>query len=227
MKLLFKVLLAFVMVFGFTVSGVNVSWAAASSDSVLEPRYDDLPSTFEVGKKYKLTVITDKVGELEDEGKFKFIISNGETIESVKTSLNRSKKYYTTTGYFTPKSEGTYILLFGIKQKNAKGEILEGLITEELKVVDKNKINLTVTPNIVTVKVGEEVPILVTYNSSISTKISYSKKVQEFASSRKSGVYKKVVLYKAEKAGEVTLEVKASQSRTGRVETKVITIVVE
>lgn len=229
MKSLLKIFMAFVITFGFTLvseSSVDASTSTNGSNQ-LKPTYVDFPNVIEVGKKYKLTVNTDYVGPIESEGKFFFLISGGEEIESVKTTVNRTKKYYTTTGYFTPKAERSYVLLFGIKQKNAAGEVVEGYIEKSFNSVDKNKINLTVSPNEIRAKEGEEIPVLVTYSSSITTKLEFNQKVTELGSSRKSGVYKKVYLWKPEKKGEYTLKVKATQSKTNRVETKEITIVVE
>lgn len=239
MKLLGKILLAFIMAFGFAFTTVNTTMAAEEGieateaiDTVdakagaLNPAYVDFPSAMEVGKKYKLTVRTDYIGELEGDPKFFLLIGDGK-VESVKTTYSRTKKYYTTTGYFTPKAEGSYILLFGIKQKNSSGEILEGNLEKGFKTVDKNKINLTLSPNEITAKLGEEIPVLVTYNSNITTKLEFNQNVQELGSSRKNGIYRKVYLWKPEKAGEYTLKVKAIQSRTGREEAKEITIVVE
>ncbi|QRG65523.1 hypothetical protein [Brevibacillus choshinensis] len=238
MKSLLKLMMAFVMAFGISFVGYSAADASEASDvseaseasttaGQLKPEFVDFPSTLEVGKKYKITVNTDSVGSLESEGKFFFLISNGEKIESVKTTLSRTKKYYTTTGYFTPKSEGQYILLYAIKQKNAAGEVVEGNLEKSFRTVDKNKINLTVSPNVINAQLGEEIPVLVTYNSNITTKLEFNQKVTELGSSRKNGVYKKVYLWKPEKKGEYTLKVKATQSRTDRVETKEITIVVE
>ncbi|MDF2683138.1 MAG: hypothetical protein K0R47_4328 [Brevibacillus sp.] len=229
LKSLLKIMIAFVMAFGISLVGNSAANASETSTTAdqLKPAYVNFPSTLEVGKKYKLTVNTDAVGSLESEGKFFFLISNGEKMENVKTTLSRTKKYYTTTGYFTPKAEGQYILLYGIKQKNAAGEIVEGQLEKGFKTVDKNKINLSVSPHVITAKLGEEIPVLVTYNSSITTKLEFSQKMQELGSSRKNGVYKKVYLWKPEKKGEYTLKVKAIQSRTDKVETKEITIVVE
>lgn len=233
MKSFLKIMLALVMAFGFSVASVaaadetNSTDLTAESPSKVKPVFQDLPSSLEVGKKYKLTVNTEYVGELVDQGKFFFLISNGEKVESVKTTADRSKKKYTTTGYFTPKAEGTYILLFGIKQKSASGEIIEGNAEASFKPIDKNKIYLTVSPNQITAKLGEEIPVLVTYNSNVTTKLEFNQKVTELGSSRKSGVYRKVFLWKPEKKGEYTLKVKASQTRYDRVETKEIKIVVE
>ncbi|MDR7315929.1 hypothetical protein [Brevibacillus nitrificans] len=235
MKSFVKIFMALVLAFGLSIAGAGAANASgatnesepAGSPAQIKPEYQGLPSTMEAGKKYKLTVNTEYVGELELEGKFSFLNSNGEKVENVKTTLSRTKKYYTTTGYFTPKAEGTYLILFGLKQKNAKGEIVEAYLAEGLKVIDKNKINLTVSPNQITAKLGEEIPVLVTYNSNVTTKLEFNQKVTELGSSRKSGVYRKVFLWKPEKKGEYTLKVKASQTRYDRVETKEIKIVVE
>lgn len=229
LKSLAKLILAMVMAFGFTFAANSTANAAEATDSAAKPKpeFVNFPSTLEVGKKYKFTVNTDSVGTLESEGKFFLLLSSGEKIEKVKTTYSKSKKYYSTTGYFTPKAEGQYILLYSIKQKNAAGEIVEGQLEKSFRTVDKNKINLTVSPNAINAKLGEEIPVLVTYNSNITTKLEFNEKVTELGSSRKSGVYKKVFLWKPEKKGEYTLKVKATQSRTDRVETKEITIVVE
>ncbi|MED4582027.1 hypothetical protein [Brevibacillus choshinensis] len=229
MKSLLKIMMAFVMAFGFMLVGTGAANASEAVDASaqLKSSFDNFPSTLEVGKRYQFTVSTENVGTLEAEGKFFFLVSSGEKMESVKTTLNRTKKAYVTTGYFTPKAEGSYILLYSMKQKNSKGEAVEANAEKSFKTVDKNKINLTVSPNEITAKLGEEIPVLVTYSSSITTKLEFNQKVTELGSSRKNGVYKKVYLWKPEKKGEYTLKVKATQSRTDRVETKEITIVVE
>ncbi|NGQ94187.1 hypothetical protein G3578_03230 [Brevibacillus sp. SYP-B805] len=227
MKRWLNVFLAFAMILGFGMANAPAG-AASPSDNKLEIDFRSPIDNLAVGKKIKLEVYTTNIGKLIEPGTFKFLSSAAEKVENVKTTLSSNKKYYITTGYYTPKAEGKHILLFGIKVRDNSGTDRTGATMRVVNVIDPNKLSLNVASNDTTVTLGEYVTVTLTYtvNSKYSYKLEYSNKVKLVKSTVKNGVYTRTVKFKPEKTGTYRFTVTLSQSKTGKKITKGITYTV-
>ncbi|AWX57961.1 MULTISPECIES: hypothetical protein [Brevibacillus] len=205
MKTLLRIAIALAMVLTMS-SGAF----AAPNPAAYEAKFVGLKETYNAGESIKLSVETKTAGQITDA---KFLLktiggNDKDKITSVRTTHSKTKATYTTTGYLKPTSQGIYLLAYQATHKSLEGEKKIELIAT-LSIKDPNKITLNVTPNTIHVKKGKEVPILITYSSKSTPQFTYSTQVTELYTKRVGNENKKVVLFKAEKAGKFTINVTA------------------
>ncbi|MFS0553416.1 hypothetical protein [Brevibacillus sp. 179-C9.3 HS] len=205
MKTLLRIAIALAMVLTMS-SGAF----AAPNPAAYEAKFVELKGSYNAGESIKLTVETKTAGQISDA---KFLVrtiggNDKDKVTSVRTTHSKTKATYTTTGYLKPTSKGIYLLAFQATHKSFEGEKKVEL-TATLSIKDPNKITLNVTPNTIHVKTGKEVPILITYSSKSTPTFTYSTPVTELYTKRANNENKKVVLFKAEKAGKFTINITA------------------
>ncbi|WJQ79114.1 hypothetical protein [Brevibacillus brevis] len=128
--------------------------------------------TLKVGEKIKFTVHTPYKGMIREEAKFLFFSFNSvdstQKVEKVRTTLDRKKGMYVyvTTGYFTPRKEGTYTPFFFLEMYDKeKDEEISGSGVVKFDVIANPKIEASLSPETATIKFGDEIYLLLTYQA--------------------------------------------------------------
>ncbi|MGK5508341.1 hypothetical protein ACSNN6_07220 [Brevibacillus formosus] len=126
--------------------------------------------SLKVGEKIKFTVHTPNKGSMQGDAKFLFHSMNSvdttQKVEKIKTIYDRKKGIYITTGYFTPRKEGTYTPYFYLRMYDkAKDEQINGSGSIVLNVVADPKIETSISPQTATIKLGDEFYLLLTYQA--------------------------------------------------------------
>lgn len=216
MKILCKLLLAMTMLFAFS----GMTFAKPSPDSY-HIEFVQLKEAYDAGDKIKLAVETVTSG---DTSHFKLSVepveggNRKDKVTDVETSYKKSTFKYTTTGYLTPSSPGTYLVTYQAKHRSFAGEkLLEA--TTLLTIKNPNEITMQVSPDVATVSLGKEVPLLITASSRAPLSFTYPEGVTELYTEQVSNIYKKVVLVKADKKGEFTIKIKARSKYDSKTET--------
>ncbi|MFS0556066.1 hypothetical protein [Brevibacillus sp. 179-C9.3 HS] len=124
--------------------------------------------SLKVGEKIKFTVHTPYKGTIEREAEFHFFtfdsVDTSQKVEKIKTIHDRRKGIYITTGYFTPRKAGTYTPHFSlIMYDKEKDELFDGNGSIEFNVKANPKIETSISPHTATMKFGDEIYLLFTY----------------------------------------------------------------
>ncbi|MED4782971.1 hypothetical protein [Brevibacillus choshinensis] len=222
MRLLFKIALLCTVLFISTVSGSALAVPNPASYGV---QFVGMQESYNSGDKIKLTVETRTSGDLSDI-QFKVLpIAGGNSdgdVTSVKTTYNKKKYTYTTTGYFKPSSVGFYTIGFQATHNSFEGtKKIE--VTTMIQVKNPNELTMSVSPHQSIIAVGQELPILITYNSKYKVTFEYSEPVTELITKKADGVYKKIILYKATESQKYNITITATQSKIKDVKSETIT----
>lgn len=175
--------------------------------------------SLKVGEKIKFTVHTPYKGKAKEKGEFKFFSFNSvdatQKVEKVKTSYDRKKNIYITTGYFTPKKEGIYTPFFFLNMyNNETNEMIEGVGVAKFYVTTDSKIEPSISPQTATIKIGDEIYLLLTYKM-FGVKPdqfvrSYNYGVSEISKEydEKEGIYRVLIKFKPDKKKTYNFEAK-------------------
>ncbi|HZG14030.1 MAG TPA: hypothetical protein VE710_03310 [Candidatus Bathyarchaeia archaeon] len=208
MKRWVSVFLTMMLVFAFT----GTSLAALPPDA-LALSIDPIKESYKVGERVKLTVYA-RVGGTFQETKLQVVpIEGGSTedqLKDVKTEKHkRQGDLFITTGSFTPSKSGVYQVTATATMRSDYygGKIITEVVTETFSVTDPKEVILSVTPSLSRIQLGQEVPILITYNGDYSPKLTVSEEFTELYMKRVNNIRQKLVLFKPEKAGTYVFKI--------------------
>ncbi|GED57898.1 hypothetical protein ABER61_19775 [Brevibacillus formosus] len=168
--------------FEIILSDTNKMWVGKTNKRIF---VDNMPETvpsvdseffilpeqkLKVGEKIKFTVHTPYKGIIREDAKFLFFSFNSvdttQKVEKVRTIHDRKKGMYVTTGYFTPRKEGTYTPFFFLEMYDKeKDEDISGSGVIKFDVIANPKIETSLSPQTITIKLGDEIYLLLTYQA--------------------------------------------------------------
>ncbi|HZG16199.1 MAG TPA: hypothetical protein VE710_14440 [Candidatus Bathyarchaeia archaeon] len=176
----------------------------------VESTFSISPSkSLQVGEKIKFSVETPNKGKIVEPAFFDFFSAGSDDtqkVEKVKTIYNRLENAYITTGYFTPQKEGEYFAYFGLLMKDQKTEeITEGTAYVKFTVEPDQNLYPSLSPQTATIKLGDEIYLLLTYKSSDASPEQFTREynydVTEINQSydEKNGLHKVLIMFKPDK----------------------------
>lgn len=121
------------------VDNMPVTVPSVDSEFFISPE-----QKLKVGEKIKFTVHTPYKGMIREDAKFLFFSFNSvdttQKVEKVRTTHDRKKGIYVTTGYFTPRKEGTYTPFFFLEMYDKeKDEEISGSGVIKFDVTEINE----------------------------------------------------------------------------------------
>jgi len=213
-------------------------WIGSAEKSI---RIDNMPSvtptvqstftiypekSLKVDQKIKFTVHTPYKGKIEKAAAFTFYSFNSvdatQKVEKVKTTYDRKQNMYITTGYFTPKKEGTYTPFFFLYMLDKEtNEQIIGEANIKFTVTADPKVEASISPQKATIKVGDTIYLLLTYKG-MGTKSnhfvrSYNHEVSEISNeyNENEGSYSVLIKFKPDKKKTYQFEAKVQNPETG------------
>ncbi|WP_134687284.1 hypothetical protein [Brevibacillus migulae] len=182
--------------------------------------------SLKVDQKMKFTVHTPYMGTVEKAAEFKFLSLNSvdvtQKVQKIKTTYDRKKNMYMTTGYFTPKIEGEYTPYFVMLMRDKEtGEIIEATGYITFSVAADPQIQASISPQKATVRLGDTIYLLLTYKGtgikSDQFTRSYNQEVTEISNeyNEKEGTHSVLIKFKPDKKKTYPFEAKVKNPETG------------
>lgn len=191
-----------VMLFSFTGSAF-----AVSSNDTIDINFKALSSKYNIGDTVSLKIETTAKQTIQSI-EVNVVLPNGSNKSLTTRTSNSKKSTYTTTGTYKPESEGTHTLTVKVTEKDSNGNIHTGEGSQSFTVKNPDKFSIiSITPKGATITLGEEIPLLITYQSKTSVKFTLDKTIKEVTTFKDGGVYKKLLLLKPTKTGENEIKI--------------------
>lgn len=183
----------------------------------------------EVGKTIKFTSTIPNFGEIYKEDYYFPHPFQEKGLEDFKTK--KSGRNYISTGSFTPKKPGKYRVVIFLIMRDKNGKHTEGSSYIEFEVKDSPVIHTSLSPNTASMKLGEEIYLVATYQAieGIEHKISWNLPAEEELTTfnQEKQAYQTLIKFKPDKKKTYTFEVKVNQvvdgqQKTGKATTNIM-----
>lgn len=194
MKFLTHIFLAIILMLPFT------SHSYANDEFPDEISFISLQDSYKIRLTITLKVETKILsGSVEE---VRFYVSPSLDNEEVKNAQTTqvSSNYYLTTASLYLSQEGKYNIQVAATIKRPNGTITYAQTYEHIQIVDEDGLNLQVFPQKSKLKLGQELPILITYNGK-NVKLGYSEDITGEFTVKKGKGYKKVIMIKPTRVG--------------------------